>query len=124
MKFYTLDLDCNAPVTQQLNVPTNTDYKLGVKVIRNGEIQNLSPDSITLGGLSADVQKTNDYVTFTLSAGDNASYKQCDVRVDKLLEVIDGSDLSSLSVTITKRASKVNPSVPADVLSTMVGKTL
>lgn len=83
MKFYTLTYDANLPTTQQVNVPTNTDYKLGVKVRRNGEIQNLSPESVTLGTLSADSDKTNGYVTFTLSAGDNASYTQDTLSVDK-----------------------------------------
>lgn len=124
MKLYTLEYDCNSPVVQQINVPTNTDYKVGVKFVKDGNIQALTPNSVTLGTLSADSDKTNGYVTFTLSADDNASYKQCDVRVDKLMDVIDGSDLSSLSVTIVKRSNKVNPSVPANVLSTMVGKTL
>ena len=59
MKFYTLTFDANQPIVQQVNVPTNTDYKLGVKVRRNGQIQNLSPNSVTLGGLSADTEKTN-----------------------------------------------------------------
>lgn len=48
MKFYTLDFDCNTPTVQQVNVPTNTDYKVGIKVRRNGEIQNLSPESVKL----------------------------------------------------------------------------
>ncbi len=38
MKLYTLTYDCNNPVVQQINVPTNTDYKVGVKVIRDGQI--------------------------------------------------------------------------------------
>lgn len=55
MKFYNLDFDCNAPKTQQINVPTNTDYKVGIKVKRNGAYQNLKPAEIKLytGELSA-----------------------------------------------------------------------
>lgn len=83
MNFYTLTYDANLPTKQQINVPTNTDYKLGIKVRRNGEIQNLSPESVTLGGLSADPVKTNGYVTFTLSAGDNASYTSEKLDIEK-----------------------------------------
>lgn len=83
MKLYTLTYDCNTPTKQQVNIPTNTDYKLGIKVRRNGEIQNLSPESVTLGGLSADPDKTNGYVTFTLSAGDNASYTGEKLDIEK-----------------------------------------
>ena len=36
MKLYTLEYDCNSPVVQQINVPTNTDYKVGVKFVKDG----------------------------------------------------------------------------------------
>lgn len=48
MNFYTLDYDCNNPVTQQINAPTNTDYKIGMKVKRNGEVQNINPSAVTV----------------------------------------------------------------------------
>lgn len=83
MKIYTLTYDCNAPAKQQINVPTNTDYKVGIKVKRNGQIQNLSPESVTLGTLSADADKTNGYVTFTMSATDNASYTSEKIDIEK-----------------------------------------
>lgn len=43
MNFYTLEYDCNTPVTQQINVPTNTDYKVGIKVKKDGQDINLQP---------------------------------------------------------------------------------
>ncbi len=76
MNFYTLTYDANLPTTQQINVPTNTDYKLGVKVRSNGELLDLDPADVTLGALSADAEKTNGYVTFTKAAGDDASNTQ------------------------------------------------
>lgn len=76
MKFYTLTYDANLPTKQQVNVPTNTDYKIGVKVVKNGELLDLDPADVTLGSLSADADKTNGYVTFTEAAGDDASYTQ------------------------------------------------
>ena len=76
MNFYTLTYDANLPTKQQINVPTNTDYKVGVKVGRDGEILDLDPADVTLGALSADAEKTDGYVTFTEAAGDNASYTQ------------------------------------------------
>ena len=83
MKLYTLTYDANLPTKQQINVPTNTDYKLGIKVRRNGEVQSLGPNSVMLGTLSADAQKTNGYVTFTLSADDNASYTSEQLNIQK-----------------------------------------
>lgn len=96
MKFYTLDFDCNAPVTQQVNVPTNTDYKIGVKVRSNGEQIDLDPADVTLGTLSADAEKTNGYVTFTKAAGDEASYTQ------KKLAVAHVPKENKLAYTATK----------------------
>lgn len=76
MNFYTLTYDANLPTTQQINVPTNTDYKLGVKVRSNGELLDLDPADVTLGALSADAELEDGYVTFTKAAGDEASYTQ------------------------------------------------
>lgn len=82
MKFYTLTFNANLPTKNQLNIPTNTDYKIGVKVVRNGELLDLDPADVTLGSLSADADKTNGYVTFTAAAGDDASYTQKSLVVD------------------------------------------
>lgn len=82
MNFYTLTYDANLPTTQQINVPTNTDYKLGVKVRSNGELLDLDPADVTLGTLSADAKKTNGYVTFTRSAGDEPSMELYNFSVD------------------------------------------
>ena len=65
MNFYTNTYDLNNPTIQQVNIPTNTDYKIGLKFRRNGEIQDLNPNSVMLGTLSADAEKTNGYITFT-----------------------------------------------------------
>lgn len=81
MKLYTLNFNANAPTTQQINVPTNTNYKVGVKVVQNGETLDLDPADFTLGALSADEELTNGYVTFTKAAGDEASYVQETISV-------------------------------------------
>lgn len=86
MNFLTLEYDCNMPVTQQINVPTNSDYKVGIKVKKDGEIQTVPSSTVKLihgdTTLSADAEKTNGYVTFTRSANDNASCKEYTVDVD------------------------------------------
>lgn len=83
MNFYTSTYDLNNPTTTQVNVPTNTDYKIGLKFRRNGELQNLDPNSVMLGTLSADAEKTNGYITFTMSAGDNASSTSENLDIEK-----------------------------------------
>lgn len=81
MKFYTLEYDCNAPTVQQLNIPTNSDYRVGVKVTLNGVEQPLKPSEVTMGGLSADEELVNGYVTFSKSSGDEASYTQETIEI-------------------------------------------
>ena len=48
MKFTTITYDANLPTVQQVNVPTNSDYKIGMEVKRNGEVQRLSPSDFTI----------------------------------------------------------------------------
>lgn len=88
MRFNTLVFDANLPTTQQVNVPTNTDYKIGMKVKRNGSVQSIKPSEFTVtdpdgNTLSADADKTNGYVTITKASGDEATFKQYGVRIDK-----------------------------------------
>lgn len=83
MKIYTLEWNCNTPTKQQINIPTNTDYKVGVKVYRNGKQSILATNEVMLGTLSADTSKTNGYVTFTEKAGDDPAFIEKDVVVTK-----------------------------------------
>lgn len=87
MKFNTLTFDANLPTVQQVNVPTNSDYKVGMKVKRNGTVQSIKPSEFTItdpdgNTLSADSEKTNGYVTITKASGDDASFKQYGVHID------------------------------------------
>lgn len=86
MKFYALKFDANLPTKQQVNITTNTDYKIGIKVTRNGEELVLSPANVTLGNLAADTEKLNGYVTFTSATDDNASMtvKEIDISSPSL----------------------------------------
>ena len=82
MKLYTLEFNCNTPTTQQVNVPTNTDYMVGIKVTKNGEVLDIAPAEMTLGGKEADATKTNGYVTFTSASGDTAKYESKVVAIE------------------------------------------
>lgn len=48
MKFNTITYDANLPTVQQVNVPTNSDYKVGMKVKRNGSVQSIKPSEFTI----------------------------------------------------------------------------
>lgn len=107
MKLYTLTYDDARPTKQQVNIPTNSDYKIGIKVFshRNegkpnarpstvnpnppkviAEDLNLLPPQVSLVAddgttISADSEIVNGYVTFTLKTDDNPSFKNYKVRV-------------------------------------------
>ena len=76
MKIYTLDFDCNQPTAQQVNVPTNTDYKVGIKVKRNGAYQNLKPAEVKLytGELSAIAPSEFDFADKEVLSGTGVSF--------------------------------------------------
>lgn len=121
MKFYTLTYDANQPTVQQVNIPTNTDYKLGIKVKRNGAYQNLKPAEVTLGTLSADEADINGYTTFTFSAGDEARYTQ---------EVLDIQHAQDSTVEIQKYTNNTGAQISRPGLSCsaaelgLTGKTI
>ena len=99
MKLYTLTYDCNTPTKQQINIPTNTDYKVGIKVTRNGKQSILAPSEVLLDTLSADTDKTNGYVTFTESTGDTPSMVEKDIVINK------GHDANYYSCDIEKNTT-------------------
>lgn len=74
MHIYTLKYDYNLPTTQQVNVPTNSTFLIGIKAVRNGVELDIDPSKITLigpdGTLTADSAKTNGYVTFKMAVQD------------------------------------------------------
>lgn len=119
MKLYTLTYDDARPTKQQVNIPTNSDYKIGIKVIGSkdagkivkwgvysedatvlAEAFNLYPQQVTLVGddgstISADPELTNGYVTFTLKAGDEAKFTKYKVQVKN--DTFDGIQYSPVA---------------------------
>ena len=61
MKFNTITFDANLPTTQQVNVPTNSDYKVGMKVKRNGSVQSIKPSEFTVYTGEVNVIPPTDY---------------------------------------------------------------
>ena len=109
MNLYTLEFDCNTPVTQQINVPTNSDYKVGIKVKKDGQDIDLQPSQLSVGDYTMDDVKTNGYVTYSASTGDNAEYKQLDVKVDTGAPVEVGPDTqANLQKTASRGTSRLS----------------
>lgn len=61
MKFNTIIYDANLPTVQQVNVPTNSDYKIGMKVKRNGSVQSIKPSEFTVYTGEINVIPPTDY---------------------------------------------------------------
>lgn len=120
MKFYTLEYNANLPTKQQVNIPTNTDYRIGVKVTKNGQVLDIDPSEITLGGKAADATKTNGYVTFTMASGDSAKYDSNVVA----LEMEDGFKATfSLNINVYKsQQGDIGGSASDKVTGTGVGQ--
>lgn len=115
MNFYTLTYDVDLPAVQQVNVPTNSDYKIGMKVKRNGSVQSIKPSEFTITAqdgttLSADSEKTNGYVTITKASGDNASFKQYGVHIDKGYDFNDTITCHGFSTSTTQISAMINSS--------------
>lgn len=116
MNFYTLTYDANLPTKQQINVPTNTDYKVGVKVVKDGELVALKSSDVTLGTLSADTELEDGYVTFTKAAGDNASYTKLDLDVDYKPLALSARSTPAKSVSKASIELSANPSLVGKVV--------
>lgn len=135
MKLYTLTYDDARPTKQQVNIPTNSDYKIGIKVIGSkdagkivnvggiadatilAETFNLYPQQVTLVGddgstISADPELTNGYVTFTLKAGDEANFTKYKVQVKN--DTFDGIQYSEVKEGTVPRRTNVTASISCD----------
>ena len=75
-----------------------------------------------LGTLSADTDKTNGYVTFTLSSDDNASYKQETLSVDTNVDPLGTSQVVEVDNSAGSAAVRLSCDIPVD--ESMVGWTL
>lgn len=73
MKFNTLTYDANLPTVQQVNVPTNSDYKVGMKVKRNGSVQSIKPSEYTIYTGEINVIPPTDYTSTTKTCEDASS---------------------------------------------------
>jgi hypothetical protein len=121
MKLYTLEYDCNRPAAQQINVPTNSDFKVGFGVTRNGKKSILSPNEITLTDgsetLSCDSTKTKGYPTVSMQSGSSADLKQYTVAVAKgydFNDVIYCHGFATAATTVTDMST--SPDYDTDAL--------
>lgn len=124
MNFYTLEYDCNTPTVQQINVPTNTDYVVGIKATKDGQDINLRPNQLSVGDYTMDAEKTNGYVTYKASVGDDASFTQLDVQVDKNYAGFGPDEASNFGVKLTSQLTQFNLTTSANVLAPCVGKPI
>ena len=82
MKVTTLQYNANQPMPQQIAVPTNSEYAIGLKIIRDGEPVELSASELSVGGQTCTAMNA-DYSVFKLSSDGFEGMKKLDVVVDK-----------------------------------------
>ena len=97
MKYYTLEYDMNRPSVKQLNVPTDSDYGVAVKVYRNGE---LVDGDISVGGLSA-TEGSGDWQLVKLESGSTATTEKLDVDFHKA-STLEGDFTGEVSAKNTR----------------------
>ena len=99
MRLYTLDYDCNLPVTQQVNVATNTDAKIGIKVKKDGEYINL--DGSTLSVVTPEMI-TPEPVDVTGNSRHIVSQLESFVTMTCPLSAVVGDDVKATSLNFEK----------------------
>lgn len=80
MKVQVIVYDANKPIPRQIVVPTNSEYAIGIKVTKDG---NVIDNGLTVGG----VEPTNtigDYSIFYLSSDSTEGMKQFELEVNGL----------------------------------------
>lgn len=72
MNIYIAEYDFNKPVQKTITIPTNTNYKIGIGVIRNGSMLHLGKDDVKINIGDTEISATgtyNGYVIFDRSLG-------------------------------------------------------
>jgi hypothetical protein len=97
MKFTTITYDANLPTVQQVNVPTNSDYKVGMKVKRNGSVQSIKPSEFTVytGEVTPGEPETK-----TISAEYEAHYHAPGDEAFTVVDLTGGSAYTTIGSTL------------------------
>lgn len=117
MKLYTTRYDANAPSRQQINIPTNTNYMVGVKVDKNGRECLLKPEEVKLDGQDAEDTKLDGYVIFNLASDDNATMKDATLSVNY-------SPLSAENIVLLSTGAAITASLTLSGDSPFIGQEI
>lgn len=87
MKIYTAEYDFNRPTTKSITVPTNTEYKIGIAAVKDGNTLELTQENVTIDfGNNKVLQPSgtyNGYVTFNYTQGRNPVDEIAKVKIRK-----------------------------------------
>ena len=106
MRVATVEYSANQPTPQQIIVPTNSKYAVGVKVYKDGAAVDCSLDEIKVDGLSAVSQRAG-YNVYELSSGGNPSIDTLAIVAEKKSSV----DYSAAG-TATWSGAPIIPAIP------------
>ena len=82
MNVQTIEFDASTPIQKQITVPTNSDFAVGIKVYRDGEVVDVKRHELSVNGQIASDQR-NGYNIFELSSDSNVGMKRLEFDVDK-----------------------------------------
>lgn len=111
MNYYTIDYDVNRPMENQITVPMNSEYGIGVRVIKDNEPVNLEMGELSVNGMSATSQ-VNGYNLYELSSGNDTGMNTLDVEARK--EPTVGKEINPVgeAVNTSNRAKTFSIIVP------------
>lgn len=104
MNYYTIDYDVNRPMANQMTVPMNSEYGIGVRIIKDNEPMNLEMGELSVNGISATSQ-VNGYNLYELSSGNDTGTNTLEVEASKL-PIIDTTLTQSTRYTSPARGVK------------------
>lgn len=142
MNYYTIDYDVNRPMANQITVPMNSEYGIGVRIIKDNEPVNLEMGELSVNGMSATSQ-VNGYNLYELSSGNVETMKSLDVIAYKEAEgetfentviarqpsnreavitisldaVLEGTEIAPSNIAVFEMSSSLTPNAGGDPIT-------
>lgn len=120
MKYYTINYDANYPMLNQINVPLNSVYGIGVRVKKNGAYIPLAKDEVLIGEQRGN-STIGDYVTVNMASGNSNGIIRKDVIIEKQPTIL--GELSDQRTQLNSSDEELTYS-PEVVASNIEGLTL
>lgn len=112
MKYYTINYDANYPMLNQINVPLNSEYGIGIRVKRNGQFIPLSEQEVLVGDQMGS-STIGDYVVVNMASGNSNGIIRKDVVIEKQPSVVGELSAQRTQLNDSDTDLTYSPEVPA-----------